>query len=346
MSEQRPSFERIFQYVQQKVEKQEWPTAVLGITSKDRILDVRFYGTYPDGTSVDEQSIYPIFSVTKPMFGLAIMQLWEQGLLHPGQFITDLIPEFNLHGKDKLTLWHLLTHTSGLDQTYASAWMQGEVEPEGLHHDKLFAVLKDSVLEGAPGNTVSYNNVAFTVMAEIIERISGLSYEEYLKAHIFEPLGMRDTSFGGPELDQERIVPIGGAEAMAQQMENLMAAKLPSGGLLSTADDLLRFAKSMLNDTRYGDQQRLLQPLTYKQMITPQTLHIDEVDSDYGFVWKTPVRHKGYIEREIYGHNGMGGCMVWMYPKQEAAIVLLTAQLAPQVNNIHVHNVFASCFDE
>lgn len=344
VSEQSISFERIFQTVQQNVQNNKWPSAVFGVTDKDHCLDIRSFGSYPNGESVDSTSIYPIFSITKPMIGLCIMQLWEQGLLHPEQLIKDIIPEFHQHGKDKLRLWHLLTHTSGLDQSYAAAWGQGMGEPDGMNHPKLFATLKDSHLQGTPGTAVSYNNMAFTILAEIIERVSGESYDTYLKSHIFEPLGMKDTGFGGPELDQNRLPRVAGAEAMGDRMDQAIAAKMPSGGLFSTADDLLRFARAMLNESRYEQDRRLIQPLTFKQMITPQTLHLDEVDSDYGFVWKMPVRHKGYIERNIYGHNGMGGCMLWMYPEQEVAFVLMTGQLAPTVDNIHIHNVFASCF--
>lgn len=345
MSDQSTSFERIFQTVQQNVQNNKWPSAVFGITNKDHILDIRSFGSYPNGTSVDSTSIYPIFSITKPMIGLCIMQLWEQGLLHPGQLITDIIPEFKQHGKDKLRLWHLLTHTSGLDQSYAAAWGQGKGEPDGMNHPKVFASLKDSLLTGTPGTAVSYNNMSFTILAEIIQRVSGVSYDTYLHTQLFEPLGMKDTSFGGRRLDQNRLAQIAGAEAMGDRMAQMMEAKLPSGGLFSTADDLLRFARAMLNESRYEQDRQLIQPFTFKQMITPQTLHINEVDSDYGYVWKMPIRHKGYIVRNIYGHNGMGGCMLWVYPEQEVGFVLMTAQLAPSVDNIHIHNVFASCFN-
>ncbi|WP_054958534.1 serine hydrolase domain-containing protein [Paenibacillus dakarensis] len=339
------SFERIFQTVQQYVQDKKWPSAVFGVTNKDRILDVRSFGPDPNGKSVDSSTIYPVFSITKPMIGLCIMQLWEQGLVHPGQLITDIIPEFHEHGKDKLRLWHLLTHTSGLDQSHAAAWAQGKGEPDGMTHPKMFAALKNSQLQGTPGTIVNYNNMAFTLLAEIIERVTGESYDSYLQSHVFEPLGMKDTNFGGPALDQNRLAYVAGAEAMGAQMDLLMEAKLPSGGLFSTADDLLKFARVMMNESRYDQDRRLIQPLTFKQMITPQTLHLEDVDSDYGFVWKMPVRHKGYIVRNIYGHNGMGGCMMWVYPEQEVAFVLMTAQLAPGVDNIHIHNVFSSCFN-
>ncbi|MCM3781415.1 beta-lactamase family protein [Neobacillus mesonae] len=343
MSQQLNQFERVYRYIERNVNEGKWPSAVLGITDQENIIDLRSYGTYENEVSIDSTSIYPVFSITKPMFGIAIMQLCEQGLVHPGQLISDILPEFNEKGKDKLALWHLLTHTSGLDESYMAKWAQGKLEEDGMSHSKIFSALKDSELTGNPGTIVSYNNIAFTVLAEIIERVSGISYESYLNTHIFEPLGMKDTGFGNPDQDQSRIAPIAHVEAMGDRMGQLIAAKLPFGGLLSTADDLLRFAKAMLNETRYGENDRLLQPLTFRQMTTPQTTHIKEVESDYGFIWKMPIRHKGHIEREIFGHNGMGGCMLWMYPKQGLAFVLMTAQLAKTVDNIHVHNVFASC---
>ncbi|WDI00636.1 serine hydrolase [Paenibacillus urinalis] len=346
MSQQLSQFEPMYRYIEQKVQAGAWPSAVLGITDKEHSIDLRSYGMHDHGTNIDSTSTYPVFSITKPMFGLAIMQLWEQGLLHPSQLITELLPEFGEQGKDKLALWHLLTHTSGLDESYMARWAQGKLEADGMNHSKIFTSLVSSTLTAAPGTSVSYNNIAFTVLAEIIERISGMTYEDYLKTHIFDPLGMKDTGFGEPGADQSRMAPIGSLEAIAGRMDQLMSAKLPFGGLISTADDLMIFAKAMLNETKYAEDKRLLQPLTFRQMVTPQTLHIDEVDSDYGFVWKMPARHKGYIERDIFGHNGIGGCMVWMYPKQGYAFVLMTAQLAKTVDNIHVHNVFSSCLNE
>ncbi|WP_211748272.1 serine hydrolase domain-containing protein [Paenibacillus sp. Marseille-Q4541] len=342
MRNQSSEFDRIYHYIEQNVVNKKWPSAVFGITDREQLLDLRSYGTYEDGREINSSSIFPVFSITKPMIGLAIMQLWEKGLLHPGQLVSEVLPEFAENGKDKLAVWHLLTHTGGLDQRYAMEWAQGKHDPDGMGHPKLYAALKASQLETAPGKEVSYNNMAFTVLAEMIERLSGVTYEEYLKQHIFEPLGMKDTGFGGSHQDEFRIAPIAGGEAMKDQMDALVAAKVPSGGLFSTADDLLLFAKAMLRQTEYKEGQYLIEPSTFKQMITPQTLHIEEVESDYGFVWKLPIRHKGFIERDIFGHNGMGGCMVWMYPKQDVAFVLMTAALGKPVDNIHVHNVFTA----
>ncbi|WP_454191594.1 serine hydrolase domain-containing protein [Paenibacillus sp. Marseille-Q7038] len=342
MNNQSSGFDPIYHFIEQNVINKKWPSAVFGITNRDEILDLRSYGTYEDGREINSKTIFPVFSITKPMIGLAIMQLWEKGLLHPGQLISKILPDFAEHGKDKLALWHLLTHTCGLDQRYLMECAQGKHAPDGLLHPHLYTALAESRLESALGQEVSYNNAAFTVLAEIIERISGMTYEEYLNKHIFEPLGMNDTGFGGVHQDPSRMAPVAGAEAMASQMDSLVAAKIPFGGLFSTADDLLLFAKSMLRQSETKEGNFLIKPATFKQMITPQTLHIEEVDSDYGFVWKTPIRHKGFIEREIYGHNGMGGCMVWMYPKQDVAFVLMTAALGKPVDNIHIHNVFTS----
>lgn len=342
MGNQSFEFNSIYSYIEDKVINKKWPSAVFGITNRDQVLDLRSYGTYEDGSQIDSTTVYPVFSITKPMIGLAMMQLWEQGLVHPGQYVKEILPDFAEHGKDKLAVWHLLTHTGGLDQAYLAECAQGKHAPDGLNHPNLYAALRDSHLETEPGKKVSYNNAAFTVMAEMIERITGMSYEEYLKQYIFEPLGMKDTGFGGAHQDQSRIAPIAGAEGMESQMDSLITAKLPFGGLFSTADDLLLFAKAMLNQTEYREGKYLIHPSTFQQMITPQTLHIEEVDSDYGFVWKTPIRHKGFIDRDLYGHNGMGGCMVWMYPKQGVSFVLMTAALGKPVDNIHVHNVFTS----
>lgn len=103
-------FKPLFDFVDGMVAPGKYQTGVLGVADSSGVLNLQAFGQLPDGSSIQKDHIFLLFSVTKPIVCLAILQLWEQGKLNLNQLVSYYIPDFAQNGKETLTIWHLLTH--------------------------------------------------------------------------------------------------------------------------------------------------------------------------------------------------------------------------------------------
>ncbi|MDW8396438.1 MAG: serine hydrolase domain-containing protein [Anaerolineae bacterium] len=335
-------FAPLFDYVRALVGDgpAQLPSAVLGVADANGVIEVQAF-------RAREDSIYLLFSVTKPIIGIAVAQLWERGQIGLYDSLQRYIPDFGQTRSDTVTIWHLLTHTSGIDQSVADLVRQ--TLPEGI-------LTPHQALVSAPaqfpaGAYKLYNNLAFVGLQEVIEAVTGQPLEAVLAQQIFEPLGMRDTSFVAHEAAPDRTMPTHGTEGVLDYPRYLRL-KTPAGGLFSTAADLLALGRALLNGGALNGK-RILAPLTLRAMTTPHTTGIpplkkgeEFIGSEVGLTWMLPVSHMDYIVRTQYGHDGWGGCMFWVYPEQGVCFVLLTNLLSPERRGVmldRLHNVFAAC---
>ena len=344
-------FNPIFKFIADLVESGKLPTGVFGVAQADRVVDVRAYGHRPDGRKVNTDDIYLLFSVTKPFIGLAIAQLWERGRLNLNHELKRYLPGFGSNRPDCVTLWHLLTHTSGIDQNVPTP-LSNDMNEEEWHK-----LLANAPMQFTAGSFKLYNNLAFEYLAEIIRCTSGMDLEAYLQHELFAPLGMKSTSFDTYIRTPERVLMTERAGQL--NIDRFMRSRVAAGGLLSNAHDVLTMGRMLLNDGTLNGS-RIISPITLKAMTQPQTIGIpptkptDFVDTEVGLTWMLPRRSKSIIAgnviadggKGIYGHDGWGGCMFWMYPQQGVCFAFMTNLLdagmhCDEVNRIH--NVFASC---
>jgi CubicO group peptidase (beta-lactamase class C family) len=237
-------------------------------------------------------SIFRIYSMTKPITGVALMMLYEEGKWHPSEPIARHIPEFknlkvlkslDAEGKPVLeapahapTMGELLSHTAGftygffgnspVDKQYQQANLLGSGSLQELI-DKL-AMLP---LAYEPGEGWVYS-IGVDVQGYLVEKLSGKPFPEFLRERIFEPLGMTDTAFWVPENKLGRLATIyaAGAQGLTPTPRDPGVSKPPAmpsggGGLYSTAGDYLRFAQMLLNDGEL-DGVRLLAPSSVQLM--------------------------------------------------------------------------------
>ncbi len=322
------------------------PTGIFGVADREGILGIEALGEWPDGRKVRADDIYFLFSVTKPITGIAIAQLWERGLLHPDEKVVRYIPEFGANGKEDITIWHLLTHTSGLDEGQLfrkpiTSPLKGKDFMERIYNaGTLFPC----------GSHKSYNTIAFSVLGEIINRVTGMDYAEYMEENIFKPLGMKDTSFTKHKEEPERVIPI--VSDYVDDYSHYFDSALPGAGLFSTANDLLLLGRALLNDGE-ADGFRLLSPATIKAMVRPQTIGIPYYKPgnnvrgvEIGLTWFLPLNRHSIITNNIYGHNGAGDCMFWVYPESGLAFAFMTnhdCSSSEGTDIDYIHNVFSSC---
>lgn len=247
-----------------------------------------------NGAPVTEDTIWRIYSMTKPITSVAALMLWEEGLFELKDPVSKYLPEFgsarvwragsiNKPVLDPLTepmeMWHLMTHTSGLtygflyahpvDDLYRRAGFEWGVPPD-VDLATVCERLAGLPLLFQPGREWNYS-MAIDVLGRVLEVISGQSLDELLRARIFEPLGMVDTAFSVPAADADRLAALYGvnpADGSAMRLDAFgaaalrpPAAHLGGGGLVSTAGDYLRFAE-MLRRGGELDGVRLLSPRT------------------------------------------------------------------------------------
>jgi CubicO group peptidase (beta-lactamase class C family) len=278
--------------------------------------------TAAESTAVGLDTIFPVASVTKPIVALAVMQLAEAGRLLLNDPVARVIPEFGQQGKDQITVWHLLTHTSGLPDDMDELFTQRAPAAAFLH-----AACGRGV-RFAPGSHYEYCNVAFVVLGELIARLSGQPYPDYLRDHIFAPAGMASTSFDPADRERTAAVVFEGGPEEEAYFRTLAA---PYGGLWTTANDLLAFGRALL--TGGPPDAPLLSPAALSAMtrVQPGLTSFDTGKPVYaalGWGKRSPMGVL-LVSDASFGHGGSTGAFLWIDPVPALVFVFLTAPLHP-----------------
>lgn len=248
-------------------------------------------------------TLVQIYSMTKPVTGVALMQLWEQGKFGLDDKLSDYLPEFAqtpvFHGMDgagkpilrpphrPILIRDILRHTAGFGYGPGESYPEkafAEADPLNLNNDltEFGRRLATVPLLFEPGTKWNYS-AAVDVQGLLVEKLSGQTLEAYVKRHIFDPLGMKDTAWTQPEERFHRLA-VGykkGADgklarktdADIRRMNFDPSRKLTMGGagLVSSLDDYMRFARMLVNNGSL-DGVRILKPSTVKIMATD---HLD-----------------------------------------------------------------------
>lgn len=213
-------------------------------------------------------TIFRIASITKLFTAVAILKLFEDGKLRLDQCVGEFIEEFNTPPFNKINLVHLLTHTSGLiedegahENKYYEGWWKSLKEDEA--HKWIEAALK----KGMPndlGIEWAYSSIGFSILGEVITRVSGMFCHDYIQKNIIDPCEMTDTCFGRkPEFITRYNIP---SEWHQKEIKDLESGnygksggweKIPStgGGLFSTCNDLIKFGTMLINNGTYNGKR-------------------------------------------------------------------------------------------
>ncbi len=206
--------------------------------------------------SLDNQSLFGIGSTSKMFAATAIMMLSDQGKLNLDEPVVTYIPEFKMaDGRYKeITVRMLLNHSSGImGSTFVNGFLYDY--PSTLNHDELLLQLAKQPLKAAPGEFSVYCNDGFTLAEIVVEKVSGMSYSEFLKKNITEPLGMSNTYTPQDDFDRNRLVrTFNNDEETPVDTINLIG----TGGVYSTAEDLCRLGQVYMNDPGYLPAANLL----------------------------------------------------------------------------------------
>jgi CubicO group peptidase (beta-lactamase class C family) len=300
-------------------------------------------------TKFNDQTVVDLGSITKQFVATAIIQLEEQGKLSVNDSIELYFPDLP-EDKQGITLHHLLTHTSGLPSNIG--FIYDKFEPIQLLEGAFPAKL-----EAMPGEQYAYSNVGYSLLALVIERVSGIGYEEYIRNNILTPAGLSETGYRLVVRDEENLAVNYGRDPNFFQSLFAMTAKSRSvghslqhlydepgprwnmegaGGLLSTTDDIYRWYLAIRSS-------EILSAEGWKKLFTPYVQEIEGSKFYYGYGWVVDV---GPNEHKRLWHNGSNGynfSVLHYYPDLDLMLFYTTnnrddnpAQLMEKLESIFI----------
>jgi CubicO group peptidase (beta-lactamase class C family) len=233
--------------------KTDEPGGVVLIAQKGQTIYKKAFGMANVELNVPmkEEMVFNIGSMTKQFTAVAILQLVEQGKLSLQDEITKYLPDYPAGGQ-KITVENLLTHTAGIPASVPEAMTRLQGEKRLVTLQEIIATFKNRPLDFAPGTKMTYSNNGYMLLGAIIEKVSGVSYPEYLEKNLFKPAGMTETHFG----DDYKIIKNRAASYVYSRAESqfLNAANdkvetaYSAGGIQSTAVDLFKWNQALLSN--------------------------------------------------------------------------------------------------
>jgi CubicO group peptidase (beta-lactamase class C family) len=290
------------------------PSMAVVCVSGDRVVWTRSAGlaNIRVKTPAACDTVYLIASTFKTMSATALLQLMEQGKFKLDDRVNDYLGTLKIEGENKrtpVTFRHLLTHTSGLPTDFGRHAVWEDASPLALA-DYLNGRLQ---LWRRPGTRVLYSNIAFTLVAHLVERLSGTPFKEYMRKNVFAPVEMRDTAFE-PRADMaERLaipyMPVRRRAGVFRPVDWVKADAWPAGVVYGTAADLARWLIANINGGVYKGR-RVLSEATLREMMRRQYDRfagpinggwLNET-SGYGLAWwvstldgETIIAHSGSV---------------------------------------------------
>jgi CubicO group peptidase (beta-lactamase class C family) len=325
-----------------------FPGGVLAVGRDGALVHLRPFGaqTYDAGApAVKADTIYDLASLTKVVVTTTMaMILVDEGKLDLAKPVSAFIPAFRGGAKDKVTVEHLLTHSSGVDWW---APLYKEVSGQEAYVKRIAAM--DLAYE--PGAKALYSDLGLILLGEILERVAGERIATFARRRILDPLGMKDTAFRPPKALWPRIAPTevvaerGGLVHGVVHDENAMAlgGVAPHAGLFGTAPDLARFAQMMLNGGVL-EHQRIVSAATLERF----TGQIRVPGSSRAYGWEKPTGENSAGARlspSAFGHTGFTGTSLWIDPGQKLFVVLLTNRVHPTRENSRIPKVRRAVMD-
>jgi CubicO group peptidase (beta-lactamase class C family) len=286
-----------------------------------------------DSTLWDMASLTKVIAMTS-----AMMQLVEAHTVELDAPVQRYLPNWTGPNKDKVTVRHLLTHSSGLP-----AWRP--LYKEAADADAALQLAYATPLDTLPGIRMVYSDIGGILMGEIVRAVSGQRIDEYFEKHLAVPLKLRESMFLPPPALLPRIAPTEIDPWRQRQLrgevhdENAFALGGVSGhaGLFSSARDLARIAQLYLNHGVLNGV-RIWKPETIVQFGTVQ----DSAFSNRALGWETPTgtNSAGHLmKRPAFGHTGFTGTSIWIDPAHDLFIVLLTNRVNPTRANLKISGV-------
>jgi CubicO group peptidase (beta-lactamase class C family) len=343
-----PALPGVGRAMQEMMAKNEIAGAVTAVVTKKEVLHLESTG-FADVAAkrpMAPDTLFWIASMTKPVTGVAVLMLQDEGKLTATDPVAKYLPEFaslkTPSGKPaNLTLTQILTHTSGLGEAGGPAAQRARTLAD------LVPIWLAAPMQYEPGEKWKYTQSGINAAARVVEVVSGMTFDAFVEKRIFQPLGMKSTTFYPTDEQRARL-----ATAYAKSKDTGALDPVPprpefgprdrppqgNGGLYSTAPDYARFCQMLLNGGTL-DGRRYLSAAAMKFLTTPQTGELPtgffQTDTygnrgaNYGWglgtsILRTP--HDGVaamLSPGTYGHGGAWGTQAWIDPVKGVAYILM-----------------------
>ena len=304
--------------LQKGVKDKLFPSAVYSVSHKQEVIASGAFGVpQPDSFEKRPASLDTLFdlaSITKTFTGVLLLLATEDGLIHLGLKVQDLLPEAKTSPVANVTLTQLATHTSGLPP-----W-----KPLYRTSDPLQDILQ-TPLEAEPGTRYAYSDLGYVLLTKILERVTGLSFDALVKTQILDPLNLTETCFNPASSLHFRIAatancPIRDGKTLIGEVHDANAHSMKGisghAGLFSTAGEVTRYAEGL---------STILRRLTLPKATQSQ---IPESIGGHSIGWFTATNSMlpsgDFFSNQCFGHTGFTGTMLIIEPKHELTLVLLT----------------------
>ncbi len=286
--------------------------AILAAKDGHVILSEGYGALGPRGGRVTAETVFDLASVTKQFTASAILKLEMQGKLKTSDRISKYLPGVP-QDKDKITIHHLLTHIAGVPDNFGGDY---DVAPRDETVQKILA----APLESIPGERYAYSNVGYSLLAAIVEQVSGISWEQFASRYLFRPAHMKDTGYSLPHWGQSRVA------------ESFLPVRYPSpldrpgpywnllgnGGVLSTLGDLYRWHQVLAQNTVLSAKEK-------EKLFTPYVLEAPGGNTSYGYGWVIQKTNRG---TNLVWHNGGAEegftSYIGRYLDENAVVILLS----------------------
>lgn len=310
-----------------KAEKQAFnvPGIAVGMIKDEQPVYANAYGvkSLDSKEAMTTQSIFHMASVSKPFVATAVVQLVENGKIDLEEKLTYYLPYFVMADEryKDITIKQMLNHTSGIPDVEDYEWDNPQFDDGAAER---FSRSQESVqLEFAPGSEYNYSNTAFDILCDVISKVSGMTFETYVKEHIFEPVGMKNSTFFKPDVPENLATK---PHVLDDSLQWKVSEVYPynrrhagSSTLHSNVDDMLLWAevnmnKGIINGTRIYNESSF-------ELLTTSQAEVSETSS-VGLSW---FLNHSKDEQVIYHQGGDTGYRTFFafIPEKKAAITLM-----------------------
>jgi serine-type D-Ala-D-Ala carboxypeptidase len=324
-----------------------FPAASIAVTHRDRLVALKSFGhftTEADSPLVTPATLFDLASVTKIIATTTMaMILYERGLLELETPVVGVVPEFMADASGKpdprrrdVTFHMLLAHSSGLP-AYEKLFLKAH------SRDALLRAAFTTSLSTDPGTRAEYSDIGFILLCAALERIAAESLDVFCQREVFGPLAMINTTFNPPADTRGQIPPTADDHTFRKRIiqgevqdENasVLGGVAGHAGLFSTAEDLARFAHSMLHGGRPILRPETVAIFTRRESAPPGTSRALGWDTP-----SSPSQSGKYFGPRSFGHLGYAGTSLWIDPDRQLSITLLTNRTWPDRANQAIKQV-------
>lgn len=320
-----PVPEELDRRIEKILGEEKIPGFAAGIVYEGKVAYARGFGTMKVGEKdkpVTAKTLFHMASITKTFVATSVMQLWEQGKVDLDRPVVNYIPYFKVADERyrEIRVREMLSHSSGMPDVEDYEWNRPQYDEGAL--ERYVRSLTGQKLLWAPGTKFRYSNMAFEVLGDLVAKVSGENFDDYVEAHILKPLGMKSSTLLYKKADPALLADgytkkKGEIQAIANYPYN--RAHTPSSNLHSNVEDMLRYAMANLNRGEL-EGRRILKESTYEVMWKPAA--DTGRGGSVGVSWFLQERKGKRIVSHSGGDDGFATLLV-LFPEKRAAVVFM-----------------------